>query len=99
MADVIEKTMHMVFLATDQGPGSNIATHVCNAVFNKKDPNQGLPDFFFEGDYIAFELDDAGFVEWVPACGPAPCWKRRLSDFKSHDEMLAAWDIWFRETY
>ena len=63
------------------------------------DGNQGLPDSYFDGEFVSFVLDDAGFVEWIPACGPAPCWKARYGSFKDHDEMLAAWNVWFTATY
>ncbi len=67
--------------------------------FIADDPNQGLPDWFFNGNFINFELTDAGTVEWCPAVGPAPYWIRRYIDFSSHEEMLKAWANWFMEVY
>lgn len=67
--------------------------------FIADDPNQGLPDEFFDGQFVSFELDNEGNVEWVPACGPAPCWKARYASFNDHAEMINTWLIWLKETY
>ena len=64
------------------------------------DPNNGLPDWFFEGTYFEFLIDtDAGTVEWVPPCGPAPCWKASLFDFDTSLQIFEAFKKWNEESY
>jgi hypothetical protein len=67
--------------------------------FIEGDPNQGLPYYVFEAeDLVLFEVED-DTIEWIPACGPAPCWKAKLSDFKTDRELWTAFDEWFLKTY
>lgn len=62
------------------------------------DPNHGLPLSFFDGHLLTFIVDEeADTVEWVPECGPAPCWEVKYSKVK-HD-LWGEWDKWAAENY
>lgn len=66
------------------------------------DPNQGLPDWYFEDgkDYYNIEIDRAtGAVEWWPAVGPNPHWEANIHDFGSYEVMTAALRKWIGETF
>lgn len=62
--------------------------------------NEGLPNWFFEGAFFSFTVDtDHDLVEWIPECGPSPCWEAKFSSFADDEAMLQAWDSWVRATY
>ena len=65
-----------------------------------EDPNHGLPDWYFKGNFIDFEIDErANRVEWWPEIGPAPHWTAVLSQFSDDVMMLNALENWCRESF
>lgn len=64
------------------------------------DDNGGLPEWFFDGEYIAFEVTLAtDTVEWVPAVGPAPVWKGKFSEYATNTAMMTAFKAWAAAVY
>lgn len=66
--------------------------------FVSTDPDTGLPAWFFEGEFVNFEVDrEADKVEWIPAMGPAPCWKAKFSEVAG--DLFNEWNRWAKEVY
>jgi hypothetical protein len=66
----------------------------------RDDPNHGLPDWFFDNAYVDMTVDlEKDTIEWVPECGPAPCWEAPVSSFASTKAMFDAWHAWARKMY
>lgn len=60
----------------------------------------GLPQWFFELNLIAIEVDiEKDTVEWIPAIGPAPCWKDKFSRFSNNAELFKTFEVWAKEMY
>lgn len=78
---------------------------VARVPFNREDPDQGLPGWFFgekpdgtfeDVSHDNLETDDNGTWGWTPAVGPAPCWTGKAASF---DEAIKLCDEWFKNNY
>jgi hypothetical protein len=64
------------------------------------DSNQGLPNWFFDGNFINFEVSpETDVVEWWPLMGPAPNWSEKYSKFTDNAAIFTAFSKWYRRTY
>lgn len=64
------------------------------------DDNNGLPDWFFDGEFYSVEINPVtDIVEWVPGCGPAPCWKETFSSFADDATLTSTLRVWLKENY
>ena len=64
------------------------------------DDNGGLPDWFFEGNFVSLEVDEeTNVVEFVPAVGPAPVWRSDIRRYPTNEELWSVFTKWFRENY
>lgn len=58
------------------------------------DGNGGLPDWFFDGQFLNIEHYASGDVEWVPPCGPAPCWEDTFHASDTYESLAARLSAW-----
>jgi len=72
------------------------------------DDNGGLPEWYFtehcnfdnKNDWVSILVDlEKDTVEWIPACGPAPCWEAKYSTFANTDELWASFLKWNKANY
>ncbi len=83
-------------------------TFKCDVPFVEGHGDHGLPPWFFDNlfdsdsnhYFINVEIDEAtGVAEFIPAIGPAPCWRHETAANLPRMEMLALLEDWFKEIF